>query len=320
MSAMGLEGLQIESVERRGRDKAIRFLIGGAAETPDTRLRAVALKELLHPRRDQRVMLWRARRGRRCVAAAMIIEHPGRFGAITHTPTTAVGVEIPALRELVRRIATEAIFGGLAFVQALISTVLHDQISLLRSAGFAVLAELSYLSADLAGPICRDVHRGAERFQWLHFGQFDEEALGRIITETYRGSLDCPGLSGIRDMPDVIAGHKGGPRFCPECWWIAFDGNQAAGCILVNDCPSDATAEVIYMGVSPAWRGKGLGRMMLQRAAAAAQRRERRRMVLAVDQRNHWARRLYTSVGFDELHRRTACIFTARGAARKALR
>ena len=320
MSAMSAEDLRMEPVGRSGRDKTIRFLIGGAGEDPDTRLRAAGLKEMLRPRRGRGVMLWRARRGWRHVAAAMVLEHPGRFGAIMHTPATAAGVEIPALRALVCRIAREALSGGLAFLQTLISPALQEEIALVRSAGFAVLAELSYLSIDLADPTGCDPCSSADRFQWLRFGQFDEEALGRIIAKTYEGSLDCPGLSGIRDMPDVIAGHKGGQRFCPECWWIVCDGNQAVGCILVNDAPSGAAAEVIYMGVSPAWRGQGLGRTMLQRTAAAAQRRGRSRMTLAVDRRNHWARQLYTDMGFDEVHRRMACIFTPREAAKRAVR
>jgi len=320
MSVVNGQDLQIEPVGRSGRDRTIRFLIAGAAEDADTRLRAAGLKELLRPRRDQGVLLWRACRGRRHVAAAMVVEHPGRFGALTHTPVTALGVEKPALRRLVRSISTEAISGGLAFVQTLIAPALREEIALVRSAGFVPLAELSYLTLDLEGPIDCDADRGADRFQWRRFGQFNDEELGRIITRSYEGSLDCPGLSGMRGMPDVIAGHKGGQRFCPECWWITYEGGRAAGCILVNDSCPDAAAEVIYMGVVPAWRGQGLGRRMLQRAAAAARRRDCRRMTLAVDRKNHWAKRLYTSMGFYEVHRRIACIFTAREAGKKARR
>ena len=40
------------------------------------------------------------------------------------------------------------------------------------------------------------------------------------ILQTYRDSLDCPGLNGVRQIEDIIAGHKASGEFDPALWFL----------------------------------------------------------------------------------------------------
>ena len=161
------------------------------------------------------------------------------------------------------------------------------------------MAELIYMRLDL--PAAPSGSR--DELTWRYYGQFTEADLAEVIGSTYEGSLDCPALNGVRDAADIVAGHKAGGLFVPRAWWIVEHGGEPAGCVLVNDLSDSATAEVVYIGVVPAFRGKRLGRAMLRRAADQAHARTRSSLRLAVDARNLYARRIYDSEGFRGTHR-----------------
>ena len=301
----------------------MRFLIGGAEQDGDIPLRAEAMKALLQRRQWQSGRLWRAVRGSRCVAAAMIIHNPGRFGTVLHSPAAAPGVETQALIQLIRKASLASIEEDVSFVQTLLPTDFEEDVAIIRAAGFEALSELVYMRLELSGPARREADgldhasksppaEGREQLTWRRHGQFDDAELAGVIEATYEGSLDCPGLAALRPMSDVIAGHKAGDRFCPALWWLAGAGGRAAACILVNDLPERSIAEVVYMGVVPAFRGRGLGRTLLCRAAGAAGQRNLEAVCLAVDRKNKWALRLYESAGFAEVVRRGAFILANR--------
>jgi ribosomal protein S18 acetylase RimI-like enzyme len=69
------------------------------------------------------------------------------------------------------------------------------------------------------------------------------------------------------------------------------------------EVPGRDVWEVVYLGLTPAARGRGLGRAVLQQALALA-RIHVPRLELAVDCRNTPATRLYHSTGFVARDRR----------------
>src|SRR3712207_8951894 len=53
-------------------------------------------------------------------------------------------------------------------------------------------------------------------------------------TTLFRSSLDCPALNGVRDMEDVLAGHKASGEFDPALWFLlSEDVGGGAGTGLV---------------------------------------------------------------------------------------
>ncbi len=298
---------KIEPVPRRRRSEALHFLAGGLRHDEVSDARAEAIERMARSGGDA-VRLWWSRRRRHCVAAAMVTESPGRVGMLFHSPADAPGVSVEALVDLVRGVSRAALnAGGVSFVQALLLPDSSADASALEKAGFELLAELVYLLLPLAS-VRQAGSAGEEEPARRNYGEFNEEELKEIIKLTYIDSMDCPLLSGRRDLDDVIAGHKAGGLFRPEAWHIIGCDGAPAGCILVNDHPTSRSADVVYMGVVPSQRGKGLSGRMLRRAAEDARKRGMETMTLAVDNGNTYARKVYAAEGFRERDHRLAYI------------
>ena len=305
----------IDRVGRVGRTDTIRFLIAGGDGPQAPRAGVASVSRLLECG-GGRGMLWQVRCGGRRVAAALVSSSPGRVGMLLHSPAAAPAVEAHALTTLVRDISVAALKQDLAFVQRTIPPALGADQATVEAAGFHRLAQLIYLRKDLVGSPLPDVpaRDGQNGLTWCSYETFAPGELAGILPATYEGSLDCPGLAGLRDIDDVITGHKNGERFCPPCWWIVRCDGRPCGCILVNDWPSQCSAEVVYMGVAPEFRGRGLGRIMLDSATWAARQRQRLCVDLAVDSRNIYAQNVYRSAGFREVSCRDVYILASHPA------
>ena len=307
--------IKLEPVPVRRRGQAMRFLVGGARRDSLTAGGARAFEQLLRERGEDRVRLWWALRRRRCVAAALVFDSPGRTGMLSYSPPSAPGVEPEALAALVGAISRDALDRGLSLVQATIDRDAGDDAAMLRSAGYEKLAELLHMRLALArAPAAAD----EPPLTWRRYEQFSEDELAGVIAATYEGSQDCPLLRGVRAMLDVIAGHKATGVFRPQSWWIVQQHGAAAGCVVVNDTAMEDAFEVVYLGVVPAFRGRGIGRAMLRRAAAAARAEGRSALTLAVDARNHYAVSLYEKAGFEVLQRRVTYVMMRAGGPGEA--
>lgn len=301
---MDIDGIEIRPVGVFGRDAALRFLVAGANDRAAAG-RIDAVKRLIGARRSADVLLWQARRGRKALAVALVVLNPGSYAMLSYTPLIAPGVDVSAMRLLIDQISQAALARGAAFVQALVPPELSDDAALLESAGLQRLAELIYMRLHLggSGAVGDDAN-----LTWRQYGQFSEDELAGVIKETYEDSADCPDMMGLRSMADVIAAHKGGGSFCPDTWWLVDVDGRPRGCVLVNDAPHAAIAEIVYLGVVLESRRCGLGRRMLDHAVEVAEAGGKTVMSLAVDSRNTPAVKLYDGAGFDEIFRRLVYI------------
>lgn len=291
---------RIEPVPAAERAKAIQFIAEGpmAGLADDAHLEG--LRSLAGGDRRQRVWVWWAWR-EQCVAAAMVVEHPGGTGFLLHCPPDAPGVERGALVELVRAISEDSLKVDLYFVQVALAPEDRTCIETVRAGGYEFIAELVYMKLDLPRP---SRPRRPRDLRLESYGQFTEQQLGELIADTYKDSLDCPLLLRARPIAGIIDGHKATGVFHPQSWWIAYRDGHPAGCILVNDRPEERKGEVVYVGVHPRHRGRGLGRWLLRHAISDGRRRGLRSFSLAVDGRNEHAGRIYARCGFRETHRR----------------
>ena len=94
--------------------------------------------------------------------------------------------------------------------------------------------------------------------------------------------------------------HRAAGRFVAERWCLGrIPGKpEAASVLLMAEIPGRDVWEVVYLGLTPAARGHGLGRAVLRHALELAERHVPG-LELAVDCRNRPATRLYQS---DRLH------------------
>jgi len=298
-------GMKIQPVPPSRQREALCFLVAGDVRNGPLGARVEALATAARRAGPEGVRLWWARRRRRCLAAAMVVERPGGTGMLFRAPPGAPGVDREALTEVVRAISESAL-SRVSMVQAFVAPGAQDERAVLADAGFEMLVELVNIRRDLSDGSPPPEQSPDPPWSLRGYEQFDDSQLGEVISRTYAGSLDCPALCGVRPMADVLAAHKTSGVFRPESWWIFDCAGEAAGCILVNAAGGGASGglmEVVYLGVCPRFRGRGLGRRMLRYAAGQVARDGAAGLKLAVDSRNVYARKVYDQEGFWETDR-----------------
>ncbi|HEX8002648.1 MAG TPA: GNAT family N-acetyltransferase [Mycobacteriales bacterium] len=109
-----------------------------------------------------------------------------------------------------------------------------------------------------------------------------------------------PELDHLADLRAMVEGRLLGPLVRPASWQVDGPGG-AAGAILVTDRPGPARRGwVVDVFLHPDHQGRGLGRVLLQRAVAGTREAGIPVLGLVVSDGNP-ARRLYESVGFRHL-------------------
>ncbi len=144
----------------------------------------------------------------------------------------------------------------------------------------------------------------------------DEARLRHALDASYEGTMDCPELAGLRTIEDIVAAHRDVGEFDPALWWLVERDGTPLGCVLQNRCPAQSCVELVYIGIAPALRGLGLGRLLLRRAITAASPHGRE-LRCAVDERNAPARQMYAALGFRETERRVAYVALVRDMLEK---
>ncbi|GJM19886.1 MAG: hypothetical protein DHS20C14_20990 [Phycisphaeraceae bacterium] len=190
----------------------------------------------------------------------------------------------------------------------------------LESAGMTRVGELAYLSLrtgaldDLPepGPL-------PEGVSVEPVGDLDDPvrhaALARALERSYVDTLDCPALCGVRETDDVIASHRSTGRFDPNRWWIIARDGSPEGCCLMTHCPEHRSVELVYIGISPALRGAGIGANVLVRSLRAVRDIDAAEVTCAVDRANAPALAMYDALGFGTFSDRVAFIRPVRAPA-----
>jgi ribosomal protein S18 acetylase RimI-like enzyme len=195
---------------------------------------------------------------------------------------------------------------GVLLVQALVEPADAAGKTVFAAAGMTHLAALTYmerkppiqppefsLPADLLlEPYCAATHQ-----------DFCD-----AILASYEHTLDCPALSGLRSVEDIVAGHKAVGPFDPQLWSVLKIDGRPVGCLLLAEVPARHALELVYLGLAPSVRGRGLGRLLMRRVLAIASRRHFELATLAVDAANVPAVRLYRRSGYASVGQRIALI------------
>jgi ribosomal protein S18 acetylase RimI-like enzyme len=188
-----------------------------------------------------------------------------------------------------------------------------------REAGMTWVGRLHFMR--LPWPVRFARPNGAQENSWptgvtvtpvtnpLDFGpRADGTALERALELSYAETLDCPELCGLRTTRDVIVSHMGTGAFDPARWWIVRLDGAPEGCCLLNHCPANHAVELVYLGISPKLRGRGLARRVLEHALARVNTPDAREITCAVDTRNLPATKLYHAMGFRMFGSRTGFV------------
>jgi ribosomal protein S18 acetylase RimI-like enzyme len=122
--------------------------------------------------------------------------------------------------------------------------------------------------------------------------------------ETYEGTLDCPEVNGVRELDEIITGHRSQGTHDPARWRLVSDENGPVGVLLLAEIPEWNSLDVSYLGVVPGQRRRGIGKDMMRWSLGEALAAGCSQVTLSVDERNRPAWSLYRELGFDSYDRR----------------
>ncbi len=249
------------------------------------------------------------------VAVCLGIESPGSAALVLVKGDRAGAEEHRATVTLLQAIQPLAWERSIALLEALVPPDRPTLGPALQEAGFNRLTRLVYLDWKPTGddpklsPDFTSESRADNRdLTWISYDSDRELLFEEAIERTYVQSLDCPELTGLRPISDVLIGHRAAGIFDPALWSLAMRDGVPAGVILLNRIPSTRALELVYMGVAPEARGHGVGDALLRRGLGSAVAVGAKVVALAVDERNAPARRLYDRWGFTETSAQEAWI------------
>jgi len=247
-----------------------------------------------------------------CLAACAALDLPGSVSLVMVPAWSAAGCPGNLLAQMLSLAGERAQTRGARFAQMLLEPELSETIRpALERAGYTFLAELRYMQRAAFDPVALQQDAVVT---WLTLNDTDESRFAEIIRRTYIDSRDCPGLTGIRSMEEVLAAHKGAGEFDPGGWYMLVQQDRPAGVVLTARTPFRDALELVYMGLVPEARGRGLGRLLVRQAIQRARDLALSSVTLAVDAANQRAGRLYESMGFVGVASRCAWIKVFRRA------
>jgi RimJ/RimL family protein N-acetyltransferase len=130
--------------------------------------------------------------------------------------------------------------------------------------------------------------------------------------EGYHAALDVVARErrylAFLEAPPIEASRRFVVRNIAECYpqLVALDGDRVVGwCdVIPRDRPTTRHCGSLGMGLLPEWRGRGVGRRLIERTLEAARAFPLARVELAVRADNAGAMAVYRRVGFEEEGRR----------------
>lgn len=232
---------------------------------------------------------------------------PGRT-CILMLPTPGDhGIDPAAQRELTRDALQHLREPRMHYAQVLLEPWASSKAALIVASGFRRLASLVYLERDVSDPRVAPPHRNG--VTWLPYGPDTHTVFTEVVQATYVDSIDCPELTGLRPIEDILASHKASGSFEPRLWELLLLNDQPVACLLLASLMQGALIEIVYMGVVPTARRQGFAALALQRALQQARTRRAQRLTVVVDSRNRPARQLYSRFSLSPVARRDAYLY-----------
>ena len=212
---------------------------------------------------------------------------------------------------LMTRLCEEIERTGARLAQCLINPEDSSETELLRKHGFVHSADLFFMARHLTQEdAVQDATRAVDGdpLQSEPFDVSRSDRFATTIESTYRESLDCQFLNGLRTGKDALVSHQLSGQFDPQFWRIYTSGASDVGVLMMNPHPDQNGMELVYLGVVPEFRGQGWGRRMLADGIQTAANAGKSMVFLAVDCGNVYANAVYSEFGFVELARRRVLV------------
>ncbi len=286
--------LVCRAVQRHEINSAVKLILGN-----DGRLAGDAqVLDFLSYAIDRGINLnetWVAIRADRLAWATLPVINPGRTMLLL-LPDTAPAGDLDSVQTLLGTVCDHFSARGITMTQALLDPTAKVANTLSDVCGFSRLAELLYLQGDV-----RRSPGAPTDLRLTVYSPVVHDQFASAVLTSYEESLDCPALNGLRSIGDIIVGHKATGQFVSDLWLLATDNAGSSLGVLLLAVVGESTMELVYLGVCPTARGKGLGKALLRHAMAIARSRGMQRLTLAVDAANQPALGLYYGHGMHRI-------------------
>lgn len=301
------EDLQIRRVQRHEIEPALRLILAGSGagndDEPVIEFLAMAVARGL----DLKAIWVAVDSAENVQWAALPMPLAGRAMLVMTPPRMRPGIRSQHVVAIVQGVLEDAAKSGVQMVQALVDPSHRAVQRTLIESGFLEIAELIYLARQVRTPLAGRLI--PEKYHLWHYNASTHERFRKCIERTYIESQDCPGLSGKRDMEDILAGHKAAGEFDPNLWTLVSDVSETDfGVILLNRLHRREGYELVYIGLTPEARGEGLADALLRMSFNLLAGEGGGTIVTACDANNAPARKLYNRHGFGYLYSRHALV------------
>lgn len=301
---------------------ALRFLFARfPVEEQQSRL-AEALRSVEQGRLRLDALLL-AKAGDQPVGATLAMHQEDRVSLVWPPVVSCQATDVTEVQDaLMKGLCAEIDREGSNLAQALLAPDDDDERAMLKRHGFEHLADMFFLARTLSEQDYQiaaddDFSDDAREIDFETFTDNNRDRFARVIEQTYQQSLDCPFLEGFRNGADALFSHRLSGSFDPAGWRLYRQGTCDIGVLLMNEHPDQNAIELVYFGIVPEFRGRGLGRTMLAEGIQAAALTGRAALFLAVDCGNTYANALYGEHQFAELARRCVMVRRSSQLARK---
>ncbi|MBN2063742.1 MAG: GNAT family N-acetyltransferase, partial [Sedimentisphaerales bacterium] len=202
------------------------------------------------------------------------------------------------------------------FLQLMIEPEDAGRIAFARQAGFVFGSEMNYMYRQINARV--GVVRIPPRVNWQIYSERNHELFAKVVEKTWQDSCDCSFLGECRSAEESLASYKASAICFDRTYWsLMLIDKVPAGLCLLSPLISNDNIELTYTGVVPEFRGKGLGKVMLNRALSLCAIDGFRVMTLAVDTKNSYARNIYVNSGFKDMFTRMAFFYVAEKSSAK---
>jgi mycothiol synthase len=249
--------------------------------------------------------LWVAVQGQTVRWAMLPVVSPGRTMLLLSPPWLPKDLPAEAIAGVIEGACEFHRDQGVQLAQLLIDPAELSLRTAYIAQGFTDLAELVYLQREVRKVV--PLPPMPSSLQLANYSAQTHDLFASTIARSYEQSLDCPGLSGLRDMEDVVAGHKG-IEFDPSIWYLLTVNQAPSGVLLLGTATHANALELVYLGLVPEARRRGLADILMNIALLSVLRRNRSELTLAVDSRNLPATKLYFRHGLKRVGSRAALI------------
>jgi mycothiol synthase len=301
-------------------DRGLRVLMGGPEQAPGVPVRGLveeiserlkgflSYAQTIHLDARRQVLALRSgSAGEKLIAGMCLwVPAPGRTAMLFGPALSDFPEGAGATQQAVVGALNDAKAAGVGLVQVMMEPADAAGKTVFAAAGLTQLATLTYM--ERRPPVTAPDFVLPSEFSLAPYDKTTHGLYREAIERSYEGTLDCPALSGMRDLEDVIEGHKAVGPFDPSLWGVLLRGGKPMGCLLLAEIPARRALELVYLGLTPDARGQGLGRILMQRVLAVASRRAFDLATLAVDAGNAPALRLYRRCGYTSVAQRVALV------------